>query len=324
MEKTSLATTYVSDNRLYSSQSLSHYSIGLDCWQSGYDISIDRRHRFSCDTTVQRDVVNAASFLYSALIPYGSYLENCTGILRTRESINNRMRSYLYASCDLGLFSTILPSSTGKDFAMVQKIDITDCPAGHIASHEGELSCTSEEGPRRTIVSGSYLNSGCDLVETYYDVNDDRIHTQCDGSPVSISGVTEAIDLSMDVIYQNGHLAFAHTPAGAATVHQASLYLPAGNYTLTCVEAAFFPCMGEAGKGMLLARCMTGDKGVDFPRGFKNTVLEDTNSPCAMNNMGYISNIRGNLVCDPDVEFNDEEPTQGSGLMHHLQCPSSE
>ena len=107
MENTSLAMTYVSNNQLYHTRYFGSYSTGLDCWQEGHDIYTNHELRFSCNTTVNRDIVNAADFLYSALIPYGSYLESCTGILRTRESINSQIRSYLYASCSVNLTNSL-------------------------------------------------------------------------------------------------------------------------------------------------------------------------------------------------------------------------
>ena len=143
MENTSLAMTYVSNNQLYHTRYFGSYSTGLDCWQEGHDIYTNHELRFSCNTTVNRDIVNAADFLYSALIPYGSYLESCTGILRTRESINSQTRSYLYASCSVNLTNSLYYLPTQRGGLKHKSLISQTVQPWHLTNHLGKLKCTS-------------------------------------------------------------------------------------------------------------------------------------------------------------------------------------
>ena len=318
METVPLSALYISDNKL-------HYSIGtaftstvsLDCWQAGNDIYFNGEE-LGCNTSTTRDVENAARFLYSTLIPYGSYLENCIGLLKTLENFNDKTHYYLYASC-----RTVINQI--KVVFRPQKIDITDCPAGHLINRDGNLICATAATPQRKVVSGSYLTSGCDVADSYYSPTLDRITTRCHKKLLSVSGVKSAIHSGKDVVYRNQSLEFADTSQGAASIHEASLYLPAGNYAVSCRNAAFFPCMGQEGKGLLVATCLSTDiTGIIPVSSYKNAFLEDADNQCSMHNMGYVSNINGELVCDPDVEFDyEEDPTQAE-LVKHLQCPASE
>ena len=309
METALLWRLYISDNKL-------HYfdtSIDLDCWQAGHDIYFDHVQSLNCDTSETGDVVNAARFLYSTLIPAGKYLETCTGLLKMPVNVNGTTRYYLYASCRAW--------SIHKPPSWAQKVDITDCPAGQLVNRKGDLVCPDFFRPRRKIVSGSYLTSGCDVAESYYNASVDKISTRCEGIDYSISNITSAINSGKDVVYRNQSLEFANTSQGPASIHEASLYLPPGNYTLSCRNAAFFPCMGQAGQGLLVAKCLPAE--AYGKRDYKSAFLEDADDHCAMHNMGYVSNIDGNLVCDPDIEFNYEENPTEAGLLEHLQCPTS-
>ena len=315
MENVQLSSLFISDNKL-------HYyvpgygprePVDLDCWQAGYDFYLDSKKHLGCNTSQARGMENAARFLYSLLIPYGSYLPGCTGLLKTHEG----SRYYLYASCR--------PSGVNKNTVLnTQKIDITDCPAGHLVNQLGNLVCKTSASPRRQIVSGSYLYSGCDVADSDYNPVLDQITTRCRNIPYSISGVKSAIDSGKDVVYQDQGLKFTDPSKEPAAIHEASLYLPPGNYTLSCRDAAFFPCMGQAGKGLLVAKCLPANiPAQDELSRFKSAFLEDADERCAMHNMGYISNINGQLVCDPEIVFNyNEDPTQAD-LVETLKCPAS-
>ena len=76
----------------------------------------------------------------------------------------------------------------------------------------------------------------------------------------------------------------------------------------------FYPCMGQNNRGLLAALC------AERTYSFVRVQLLDADDRCRMSNMGYVSNINGKLVCDPDITFNNEEPTQGSDLLPQLQC----
>ncbi len=73
-------------------------SLSLNCWRDGFDI-IKGKDKFSCDRSISKPIINAVHFLYSVLIPNGSYLDSCISILKTRELVNSEMRSFIYATC---------------------------------------------------------------------------------------------------------------------------------------------------------------------------------------------------------------------------------
>ena len=97
-------------------------------------------------------------------------------------------------------------------------------------------------------------------------------------------------------------------------MHTSSLFLPPGNYLVTCQFVTFYPCMGNGNQGLLTAMC------ANLRLKFVEGKLEDADGQCRMSNLGYVSNDGGTLRCDPDIEFNNVDPNQGSGLLQHFQC----
>ena len=143
MSKTNLAAVFYDGTSDFLTDFNSKRSspLGLEearnCWSHGYDISVSSAsltpyRSWSCDDSESKRrllPVNAATFLYSVLVPYGSYLEKCIGVMATLE--NNR--KYLYATCDSHIGS---PRS--------QRLDITDCGNMDISSDgSGTLFCRS-------------------------------------------------------------------------------------------------------------------------------------------------------------------------------------
>ena len=143
MSKTDLATVFYDESIdfLTDYNGMPSSPLGLkdarNCWSHGYDISVNSeelnlQRYWSCERSESKrrqPPINAAMFLYSMLVPYGSYLEKCIGVIATLED----NRKYLYATCDSFLSSL-----------RSQKLDITDCENMDITSDgSGTLSCRS-------------------------------------------------------------------------------------------------------------------------------------------------------------------------------------
>lgn len=297
----------------------------VQCAQEGYDLRKGSTTDLACDTSVIRPYENAARFLYSALVPYGSYIHSCTGILRTRE--NDRF--YLYASCrpenatDRG--------NNLRDTFSPNRLDITDC-TGNIENINGVLKCTDSPVVPRRILSGSYLED-CNLSASYYDPDTQILYavfpddvsigigfTEIDPYySITLENAGECIGAGKDIAKIDLILVCQHNIYKEVKEYTASTVIPAGNYLLTCKNMIYYPCLGVDGQGLLAAGCASVQNGM-MPNLFLEAHLSDADDKCRMANMGYVSNVNGELVCDPDITFDDEDPTQGSDLSPLLQC----
>ena len=321
------------------------------CWSQGYDLAKGRCTDLSCDTTTQRTPDEVSRFLYSAPMPYGSYLAKCTGIIRTLE--NNRY--FLYATC--------LKAGHGPNprdnFYQKNKLDITDCQNDINSDELGALSCTDSPVRPKQILSGSFLSS-CNLSDTYYYPDHDLRYIEsvrrfdqkslsllfansCIGSGKDITfsfnspsplpeetslseGVSCPDDDTSSTRYKppsskytaRGSLICKEDSTKEVRPHTASRYIPAGNYLLTCKKIAFYPCMGPDRQGVLSAQCRNA-QGI-----YQETQLAYGDSECRMSKPGYVSNINGQLHCDPDSPFDNEDTTQGADLLPHFQCNEDE
>ena len=316
------------------------------CWSQGYDLAKGNCTDLLCDTTTQRMPDEVSRFLYSAPMPYGSYLRKCTGIIRTLE--NNRY--YLYAAC---LQAGWLSNSSDIHYTK-NRLDITDCQNNIDSDTAGVLSCTDAPVQLKQILSGSYL-SMCNLSDTNYDPDSgfNHIDSICGYFPKPVTldeaglctGSRKDIAFTSDSIYprqresplpeadncsENGtsptfyrsppRLSVSKAPVcmedptKEVRLHIASRYIPAGSYLLTCRKMAFYPCMGPDRQGVLSAQCLN-------PQGkFQEAQLAYGDSECRMSKPGYVSNISGQLHCDPDSPFDNEDTTQGTDLSSHFQC----
>ena len=298
------------------------------CWSQGYDLTKGSDTELSCDTTKQRVPEDASRFLYSAPLPYGSYLDKCTGLLKTVE--NNR--EYLYASCLIAGWGR----GPSDKYYKKNRLDVTDCQNEIISDKAGILKCSNSPVRLRQLLSGSYLAS-CNLSGTLYDPMHSRMVLKtncgflcgpaCDDNITNYSlyDAEDCIGSGKDLRFIIDNVAPYPKPSGndlicvddstrEVRVHTASSYVPAGNYLLTCRQIAFYPCMGPNRQGVLTAQCLD-ERGI-----FQETQLVDGDSECRMSNMGYVSNIYGHLRCDPDIPFNNESPTQRTDLLPHFQC----
>ena len=275
----------------------------VSCWSQGYDLKAQSPGSLACDTSQQKPSRDAAISLHSTLAPYGSYLDSCIGTMRIEEN----SRSYLYSSC-----RDTVPRSYAP-YPRTNKLDITDCTGGSISNEDGQLVCRQSTVYSRKILSGSYLRL-CEITGTYYFEEAQRLDTICDGRPITQKVTNSCLGSGRDIIYQNGSLQCVDSAASNVKVHVASPYLPPGNYLLTCQKQAFYPCLGPDRKGRLVAECLNAS------REFVQAFLDDGDSPCRMDQLGYVANRNGVLVCDPSYEFNDENPTVGTNLMHTFQC----
>ena len=244
MEHTNLATVYYnsSEDTLGSTRAVP-LSNARECWQRGYDIKLDGSYLI-CDENVSRTPVNAATFLYSLLVPYGSYVNDCTGILVTMEENDQK---YLYATC--GLVNVTLEGYP-------QKLNITDCD---------DMDISYDTGLRRLI---------------------------CSEPPTNL-------------------------PNGVGR------FLPPGNYLITCTSMRFSPC-GAEGRGLLEASCTGVTRNYSAGKSLNivnnPTRLTGDDEYCSVNNMGYISNINGELVCDPSFDFHSATEESNNLLMNYFQC----
>ena len=273
------------------------------CWRQGYDIKALSVSSLTCDTSQQKTPKNVAKSLNSVLVPYGNYLDSCAGTMRTIEN----GRSYLYSSCD-----QIDYSPFPWDY-IPGRLDITDCKLGNISNEDGHLTCQETSDYSRQILSGTYLQH-CNIEDTYYLKDAQQMTTVCPGKSLTQSIPDDCLGSGRDIIFQNGSLKCIQSESDTVAIHTASPYLPPGNYLLTCRKPAFFPCLGRNRQGRLVAECQKefGD--------LVSASLEDGDSPCRMDQLGYVANKDGVLVCDPSYKFNDEDPTVGTDLIHTFQC----
>lgn len=309
LKKIALHEFYIKDNYFHSTitarprldfKQEENITTPYDCWLSGYDVKKVNLHMLACDLSQKKDPVNIADFLYSSLVPYGNYVDNCIGTLRSRE--NNS--SFLYSSC-------FTPESRFR--LRMNKLDITDCTNRSLSNNNGYLECLDAPVDSRKVLSGSYLDS-CMITRTYYYEESQKLETYCSGKTLSLQVTNECLGEGKDIIYDNGVVLCVETPSRQVLSHQASPYLPPGNYLISCTRAAFYPCLGSNGQGKLVAECKNNNKDM-VP-----TFMEDSETRCRMDQLGYVSNIDGELVCDPDIPFNNEDPTQGTDLTPHFQC----
>ena len=119
--------------------------------------------------------INAADFLYSELVPFGPYLQYCTGIM----AIIEEGRKYLYTSCSIG---------EGITFKVVSsRYDITDCSPGTIdvTASTGYLNCngSTDFGSGNNLISqyiprGNYLLT-CTNMKFYPCRDGGRLEASC-------------------------------------------------------------------------------------------------------------------------------------------------
>ena len=284
-------------------------------WSGGEDIIIEDSMTGHPKITTQirprQSPMNMADFLYITLPSAGSYLNDCRGILKTME--NNR--EYLYATCsENGGHSTPAHS---------QKFDITDCEAGTIKSNQGILGCREGAATTREILDGSFLESDCDIADTFYHKDTGILQTVCEKSRKTLSNADNCIGSGFDIIYRDNELECIERESASVTIQRSSLYLPAGNYMLSCRGPAFYPCLGSNQQGLLVAKCRTS---TSLREVYNSVTLENADDACNMAQRGFVSNINGVLVCDPDVEFTlsliPDNDFSGSGdvMMDSLQC----
>ena len=326
LEHVFLNRIYITNgNFYYGTQSgrpikLSFYSSGSitdaeSCWTQGYDLKALSAFELTCDTSQRKKPINVADSLNSVLVPYGSYLDSCKGVIKIKE--NNR--SYLYSSCQkvkrplFGCIETAITLMLCRENSFPNKLVITDCIHGAIANEGGRLTCQKNSVYSRRILSGTYLQQ-CKITDTYYYEDTQWLATVCDEKLVSKDVSNDCLGSGRDIIYQNGSLQCIESGASNVEIHVASPYLPPGNYLLTCQQQAFYPCLGHNRKGRLVAECQKESGAL------VSASLEDGDSPCRMDQLGYVANKNGVLVCDPSYEFNDEDPTVGTDLMHTFQC----
>ena len=284
------------------------------CWAQGYDLSKGNDMDLYCNTDIHKasGKEDAAQFLYSSLVPFGSYLQSCTGVLQTRE--NDRV--YLYASCTADKISHYVHLEFIPD-----KLDITDCKS-EIVNHYGSLACGDTPVKPRHILSGSYLES-CELSRSYYEPDTQKLHSVCGDREIhhlTLNNADSCIGKGKDIAFINKELVCQDSLSNEVRQHTASKYVPAGSYLTTCTRISFYPCMASDGRGLLSAKCASQKQSGHFIE----ASLTDSNNICSMSSLGYVSNIEGRLVCDSEIKFNNEDPTQGLDLLPHFQCDSVE
>ena len=282
------------------------------CWSQGYDLKALYAYHLLCNTSQRRTPGNAAASLYSTMAPYGSYLDSCTGTMRTIEN----SRSYLYSSC----MKSRAPRASSWAF-MASKLDITDCNFKIILNENGRLKCQKHSAYSRKILSGSYLQH-CNITDTYFFERTQQLTTVCPFGKVEKYISDACLGPGRDIIYQNGSLQCIESDTSHVEVHVASPYLPQGDYLLNCYKPAFYPCLGHNRKGKLVAECQTSR--TNFMKGQLTGLVQASwnagGSLCRVAQSGYITNRDGVLVCVPGDEFNDEDPTMGTDLRHTFQC----
>ena len=297
------------------------------CWSKGYNLKkTSDGKKLTCDKSKKRTPVNAAEFLSSSIVPYGSYLDSCTGLLQTRKGD----QSYLYASCMYDGAPSLLYDYYGK-FYFSQKINLANCPPGGIFSHNGHLTCSPGHAKPRTILSGSYLDQ-CKITGTYYEPDTGRLETLCEKQKLVLENASQCLGEGKDIIVvhqssltqwlqslyfgtepQTTSLECIEKESGEVVMHTASSYLPPGDHLLTCKKAAYYPCLGENKQGLMVAEC------ADICGHFIETMLEDTNKNCRISELSYISNKEGELTCKPGSKFNVNK-TGIPNLLDHFQC----
>ena len=280
----------------------SHFS---SCWRCGYDIAISEG-RLYCDKSQKREVINAATYLYSQLIPQGKYLKGCKGVLKTSEN----GRDILYAACQQSYFDCTTLDITGCEPGKIQTVPTSlfiqdGYPYG---THEA-LICKNDEAPYfPKLVSGSYLESGCQITETDYDPEADRLTTRCSGQQLAIGQVAANVQSGMDIIYEQGQLRFSGASGVSARIHTASTHIPRGNYLLSCTKIAYYPCLGN--KGTLTAHCY------NEVQELHGTVMENSDDLCCYK---FIANNNGQLQCDSDF-YDVEKDERAEDVARVFEC----
>ena len=287
------------------------------CWKMGFDLIKGEETDLACDSSSPSSVERASNFLYSALVPFGSYLSSCTGILQSQEE----NQTILYASC---LERQGGRRSVANSFYKPNRLDITNCQ-GEIINTNGVLECTGSTVTPKQVLTGSYLES-CSLSYASYNFETDNLYAFCGygsdtgDTPYSafygynLENASNCIGSGKDIVWVGNKLECRDDSEKEVTRHTASLKLPLGNYLTTCSRVAFYPCMGSSGLGVLAAQC--ANKKNDFIE----TRLEDRDVKCRMAEMGFVSNINGVLKCDPDITAFDEQPT--SADLMYFECPT--
>lgn len=296
----------------------------LDCWRNGLDIDLHApglaSFVFMCNETHKYPKpVNVADFLYTHLIPGGYLTNQCGYMLKTRELIDGEWQSFLYTTCSQKTY--LSPLRRGVPY----KIRIMPSREDRVGLSDGKGSFATHQQMAKKIIYGSYLNSGCDIGLTDYSVEKDQLTTVCytgsESIPYTLNKTASCVEQSLDITFDEAGLT-CQPGTLASTVHTASYYLPAGNYHISCAHSAYYPCLGENNRGMLVTRCLrnpTGPKGSQV-RLEVTATLDDSDDLCQMNSVGYISNFDSVLRCDPTFRMEQEYPTQAADIAADFTC----
>ena len=165
------------------------------------------------------------------------------------------------------------------------------------------------------MVSGSYLQQ-CDLGLTHYDPLRDQLRTLCGHAVLSYDSVTTCVDAGMDIKFLNNELRCVSDTETTAQFHTSGSLLPAGNYLLTCKGLNYYPCLRHNGvQGVLVGTC-TGKLNYSKNQKF-SSLLTNGAGQCRFSGAGFVSNINGELRCDPDIDFS---MNTGAGERPDFEC----
>ena len=184
-----------------------------ECWKHGYDIIYTNESEYlflTCNTATSRKTVNAVDFLFTEKVPFGNYLKNCTGILKTKEY----GREYLYATCNY---------ESGK---LSQRLDITDCKPGMLELDKttGLIFCDSKitlasgsssggyHRVSRYLPIGSYLLT-CKDIKFFPCLGEGRLEASCAHIDIELEYIDSFLEITNhncqigDIVNVNGFLA---------------------------------------------------------------------------------------------------------------------
>ncbi|KEQ14992.1 hypothetical protein GZ78_24200 [Endozoicomonas numazuensis] len=332
LEKVKLNELYVNNNQLYHTGLFRAADSGfkkispipLECWEKQNDIAFNDDGYLYCNTSITYpEAINAAVFSFTELIPTGDYTERCGFMLKTKENTDEGLKSFLYATCYNYGYNFPIKNYTPRDYKDIWirntytiKSDITNCPPGGLHYENRGLKCVSYYNiPKHKIVYGSFLKSACDIGYTFYGSNSDRLGTVCNDKALELNGVSDCIADGKDIVFEDDKLQCKPGEL-VAEIHTSSDFLPAGNYLITCVNSAYYPCLGENHQGLLVTQCITGGTYYSV----KTLTLENADEKCKMGGAGYISNLNSALTCDPLFNLNIEYPTQATDVAESFEC----
>ena len=170
-------------------------------------------------------------------------------------------------------------------------------PYGEFLSGCTGLLVTKEE-------SNTYLYATCDSTEN--GETPQRLNiTDCPPGSVALNHTSGLLSCSGSTSYQS--------TSQTGETHPVSRFIPRGNYLLSCKNIKFFPCLGTNAMGRLEADCgyfteVGRPPGTRTAYRYKSTFLDNGSSVCRMDMKGFVSNINGELTCDPEQpEFNRQK-----------------